>query len=81
MVARNETGRLFSFHSSLSLVPVFLSLQSCCSAAPERHDRCCPAGTNPGNVSIITISDIGERYFEFYKRLPQRKTPFVMGGE
>jgi hypothetical protein len=32
-------------------------------------------------LSIIIISDIRERYFEFYKRLPQRKTPFVFGGE
>jgi len=33
------------------------------------------------NVAVIIISDIRERYFEFYKRLPQRKAPHVIGGE
>jgi hypothetical protein len=84
MVAHDQTSSLVPFHSSrssLSFVPVLPSLQSCCSGAPERHDRRGPAGKNPRNLGIITISDIGERYFEFYKRLPQRKTSRVMGGE
>ncbi|MFB6420539.1 MULTISPECIES: hypothetical protein [Bradyrhizobium] len=76
MVARDATKSLvlisFQFCPRSSLaVP---RLQSAMTGAAQ-------PGKNPGNVSIITISDIGERYFEFYKRLPQRKTPFVMGGE
>jgi hypothetical protein len=50
------------------------------------RDSSTPRPALPGhdafqNVNVITISDIGERYFEFYKRLPQRKTPLVIGGE
>jgi hypothetical protein len=33
------------------------------------------------NIDIIRFSDISERYFEFYNRLSQRKTPSVVGGE
>jgi hypothetical protein len=84
MVAHDQTGSLVFislqssqslFRSSFALAPVLLF------RAPERHDRRGPAGKNPRNLGIITISDIGERYFEFYKRLPQRKTSRVLGGE
>jgi hypothetical protein len=96
MVARNDTGLLISLQSSSSssslaftqVLPSPQSFSSSPAVAPvllfrdsRAQQSTLPATMRSRNVTVIIISDIRERYFEFYKRLPQRKTPSVIGGE